>query len=80
MVLWAMLNPIENLKGRGNLASLAGFALIVAGWAALHVFGPHINPGQDRAVFVAVLIALGTFTGGALLALLHLLLKAVVRR
>jgi len=71
---------LKGLKGRGGIASLIFFALVFAGWAALHAFGPHLNPNQDRAALMGFFIVLGALAGGALLALLRLAVRAVTKR
>ncbi len=75
-----MFGLFQTLKGRGGIASLICFALVLVGWGALHAFGPHINPIQDRAAVTAFFIVAGGFVGGVSLALLRLVLKAMSKR
>jgi hypothetical protein len=75
-----MFGPFQNLKGRGGIASLIFFALILAGWAAIHAFGPQINPAQNRAAVTGFFILVGAFLVGVSLALLRLLFRAVTKR
>ena len=75
-----MFNVFGWMKGRGGLASLIVFAAALAGWVALHAFGPDSHSAPSAMVFLAATIVAGVFAFGAVLALGHILLKAAWRR
>ena len=74
-----MFDLFQSLKVRGSMASLIGFTLLIAGWLALHAFGPS-HDGSNPTIFVTVSIVFGALVAGVLLALLRGIFKAAVDR
>ena len=70
---------MPELIERNPIASLMGFAALVAGWVALHALGPGRDSAQSGMVFLAAGIGASTFAIAILLALVHTLVKAVAR-
>jgi hypothetical protein len=74
-----MFDLFQSLGRRGSIASLFGVAALLAGWVALHAFGPGRGFAQSGMVFLAADIVFGTFAIAALLAVVHILVKAAAR-
>jgi len=75
-----MFDPFRSLRGRGSIGALIAFALVLAGWAAVHAFGQAPRGTQSQMVYLAVLIVAATFGIGAALAGASILIKTAWRR
>jgi hypothetical protein len=75
-----MFYLFHSLRGRGSIASLIGFAVLFAGWVALHAFGPGRDSAQSGMVFLTADLVVGTFAIATSLAVVSILVKAAARR
>ena len=72
--------PVPKLGGRGSFVSLLVFAIVFAGWVAIHWFGPNSANPQSQMVYLAAIIVVGTFVAGVALAFITILIKAARNR